>query len=154
MMKQPMKGHGKGRAGWRGFQSSSCRRNEEEKKGTKTGSREVATGSWQDSPSPVRPVGRHRWDWVNAGWLHKGEGWWMFLREINWDTLWTSYEQIWMCVHIIYLGTTINLHITYIYFNINHLTQARAKAHTVSIDKRTIGTTESMYRHPDVRDGS
>lgn len=66
IMKQPMKGHGKSREGWRGFQSSSCRRNEEEKKGAKRGSREVATGSWQDSPSPVRPVGRHRWDGVTG----------------------------------------------------------------------------------------
>ena len=40
-MKQPRKGHGKSREGWRGFQGSSCRRNEEERKGTKRGSREV-----------------------------------------------------------------------------------------------------------------
>lgn len=37
--------------------SSWRRRNKEEEKGTMRGRREVATGNWQERPSPVKHVG-------------------------------------------------------------------------------------------------
>lgn len=60
-----------------------------------------------------------------------------------------------MCVYmyIIYLCAIINLHIMYIYFNINHLTQARAEA-KLHLRTKEQQVPQSRYKHPNVRDGS